>query len=76
MAMTIIAALSNAEALYAARVERGLTPEQPASWQVNELYRFEPYLQVVPVFKDGTTGEPLIYSLLTGDIVQEGTETF
>ena len=66
-----------AKALYAARVERGLTPEQPASWQVNELHGgFEPYLQVVPVFEDGTTGDQLVYSLRTGELIQEGAETF
>ena len=66
-----------AKALYAVRVERGLTPEQPVNWQVNVLHGgFEPYLQVVPVFKDGTTGDQLVYSLLTGDLIQEDMETF
>ena len=65
-----------AKALYAARVERGLEPEQPVNWQVNELPGFEPYLQVVPVFADGTTGEQLVYYLLTGELVQEDMETF
>ena len=71
----IIVAL--AEALYISRVECGLAEEQPASWQVNELRGgFEPCLQVIPVFEDGTTGEQLIYSLLTGELIQEGAETF
>ena len=65
-----------AEALYVSRVERGLEPERPASWQVNDLPGFEPYLQVVPVFADGTTGEQLVYSLITGELIQEGMETF
>ena len=69
--------ISLAEALYIARVERGLANEQPASWQVNELPGlFEPCLQVVPVFKDGTTGDQLVYSLLTGELIQEGAEAF
>ena len=65
-----------AKALYASRVERGLANEHPASWQVNELPGFEPCLQVVPVFADGTTGEQLVYSLLTGELIQEDMETF
>ena len=65
-----------AKALYAARVERGIEPEQPASWQVNELQGYEPCLQVVPVFEDGTTGDQLVYSLRTGELVQEGSEAF
>lgn len=66
-----------AEALYISRVERGLEEEQPASWQLNELPDlFEPCLQVIPVFEDGKTGDQLIYSLLTGELIQEGTETF
>lgn len=65
-----------AKALYAARVERGLEPEQPVNWQVNELPGFEPCLQVVPVFKDGTTGDQLVYSLRTGELIQEDMETF
>lgn len=66
-----------AEALYISRVERGLEPEQPASWQLNELPDlYEPCLQVIPVFEDGKTGDQLIYSLLTGELIQEGTETF
>ena len=65
-----------AEALYRSRVERGLANEQPVSWQVNELHGFEPCLQVVPVFADGTTGDQLVYSLVTGELVQEDMETF
>ena len=65
-----------AKALYAARVERGIEPEQPASWQVNELQGYEPCLQVVPVFEDGTTGDQLVYSIVTGEVIQEGMETF
>ena len=75
--MTKYDIISLAEALYISRVEKGLEPEQPANWQVNELRGgFEPCLQVVPVFEDGTTGDQLIYSLLTGELVQEGAETF
>lgn len=72
--MTHADCIAFAEALYANRVERGLTPEQPDRWQVNELHGlFEPCLQVIPVFEDGTTGEQLVYSLLTGELVQEGS---
>ena len=76
--MTHADIIALAEQLYISRVERGLAEEQPASWQVNELRGnvFEPCLQVVPVFEDGTTGDQLVYSLLTGELVQEGTETF
>ena len=74
--MTKYDIIALAEALYISRVERGLTPEQPVSWQVNELPGFEPYLQLVPVFADGTTGDQLVYSLLTGKLIQEDTETF
>ena len=74
--MTHTEIIALAKTLYAARVERGLAYEQPASWQVNELPGFEPYLQVVPVFADGTTGDQLVYSLSTGELVQEGAETF
>lgn len=64
-----------AEQLYAKRVERGLEPEQPETWQLNELPDlFEPCLQVIPVFEDGKTGDQLIYSILTGELIQEGNE--
>lgn len=76
--MTKCDIIALAEALYISRVERGLAEEQPANWQVNELRGnvFEPCLQVIPVFEDGTTGDQLIYSLLTGELIQEGAETF
>ena len=74
--MTKYDIISLAEALYISRVERGTEPEQPASWQVNELQGYEPCLQVVPVFEDGSTGDQLVYSLLTGELIQEGAETF
>lgn len=73
--MTHADIINFAEQLYISRVERGLAEEQPASWQVNELHGFEPCLQVVPVFEDGSTGDQLVYSLLTGELIQEGNES-
>lgn len=75
--MTSYDVIAFAEQLYASRVERGLTPEQPAGWQVNKLPAlYEPCWQVIPVFEDGTTGDQLLYSIATGELIQEDMETF
>lgn len=53
MAMTMIEALANAEALYTARVERGLVPVMPQAWRCHVLPgRWSDSFMVIPVYLD------------------------
>lgn len=79
--MTMIEALANAEALYATRVERGLVQTMPCAWRCHVLPgRWSDSFMIIPGYidRDGLYSEYdlLIYEQESGELVQEGMETF
>lgn len=79
--MTMIEALSRAEALYAERVQRGLVETMPQAWRCHVLPgRWSDSFMIIPVYIDryGLYAEHdlLVYEQASGELIQEGTETF
>lgn len=79
--MTMIEALSRAEALYAERVQRGLVETMPQAWRCHVLPgRWSDSFMIIPVYIDryGLYSEYdlLVYEQASGELIQEGTETF
>ena len=75
--MTMIEALTAAENLYAARVQRGLVETMPQAWRCHVLPgRWSDAFMIIPVYLDryGLYAEYdlLIYEQESGELVQEG----
>lgn len=75
--MTMIEALTAAEALYVERVERGLVETMPRAWRCHFLPgRWSDAFMIIPVYIDrhGLYAEYdlLIYEQESGELVQEG----
>ena len=75
--MTQIEAISCAESLYAARVQRGLVETMPQAWRCHVLPgRWSDAFMIIPVYLDryGLYAEYdlLIYEQESGELVQEG----
>lgn len=79
--MTMIEALSNAEALYENRVRCDLVQTMPCVWRCHVLPgRWSDSFMIIPGYIDryGMYAEYdlLVYEQESGELVQEGMETF
>lgn len=79
--MTMIEALSDAEALYENRVRCGLVQTMPRAWRCHVLPgRWSDSFMIIPCYIDryGMYAEYdlLVYEQDSGELVQEGMETF